>query len=90
MGTRRTGGTYLTNEQPRHQINAFAGFTEQQQVIVNRAAAKGLLLEVFRKVRNELLILFVYGDTPTVEKFLVEHLVDIPGFGKALKMAEQR
>lgn len=89
MGTWKKGGTYFQRGQPRHRVNINAKWNLQQRTIANRAAAKGLILEIIRKARQDLRILFVTKATHTLSKYLLEHILDYKSFEKALRIAEQ-
>ena len=52
-------------------------------------AAKGIILEIYRKMTQNLLILFITRANTGLEKHLVENLSQIKGLTHALSLEEQ-
>ena len=88
-GDHRWAGSINQRIFPRRQVNHDAYFSEQMTRVCHRGAAKGLLLELLRRAQHDLLILFITGAHPALNKHLLENLHLIPGYPKALAMARR-
>ena len=85
----RKPGSYIFKGIPPHQIYPFAAWNEKQKAILRRGASKGLILEIYRKTTQDLLILFITRANAGLERHLIENLNQIKGVRHALSLAEQ-